>query len=160
MGDMQVPQALRIWFVVHAAVDLVLGLPLLIAPEAALPPLGWASVDPAATRLVGAALLALGAQSFLFRNAGVEIVRAVVQLNALWSMLAAAGLMVAVGAGAPAAAWAGLSLFIAFSGVWLHHAIRFRQLAGLAGSREASDEASDEAADEASDDEPRGGAEA
>jgi len=125
---MQVPAALRTWFVVHAAVDVIAAVPLLIAPDLALRALGWSCVDPAATRLVGAALLAIGGQSFLTRNAGVETYRALLGLKVIWSLAAALGLLIAVGNGAPPAAWAFLSIFIAFAGVWTNHAIRFRQL--------------------------------
>lgn len=125
---MDVPPTLRSWFVVHAALDLAVALPLLAAPELVLHRLGWTCVDPVATRLVGAALLAIGGQSFLQRNAGVEVYRAILGLKVLWSFGAAASLFVGVGAGAPPAAWVFLSIFIGFAGIWLHHAIRFRQL--------------------------------
>jgi hypothetical protein len=127
--DMGVPRTLRAWFVAHALVDLAAGLPLLAAPELVLRRLGWTCVDSVSARLVGAALLAIGAQSFLGRDAGVDVYRAMLRLKLVWSLAAAASLFVAIGAGAPPAAWALLSIFIGFAGVWLHHAIRFRQLA-------------------------------
>ena len=129
---MLIPAALRIWFVVHAVVDLVAALPLLVVPETVLRALGWTCVDPAATRLVGAALLAIGGQSFLMRNAGVEAYRTMLGLKVIWSLAAAGALLAAIGAGAPPAAWAFLSIFIVFAGVWVHHSIRFRQLDRLA----------------------------
>lgn len=126
---MEVPRTLRTWFVVHAAVDVLAAAPLLAAPELVLRRLGWACVDPVAARLVGAALLAIGAQSYLGRDAGVPVYRAMLRLKVIWSLAAALSLFVAVGNGAPPAAWAFLSIFIGFAGVWVHHAIRFRQLA-------------------------------
>jgi hypothetical protein len=137
---MQVPEALRIWFIVHGVVDLVAALPLLVAPEVVLRALGWTCVDPAATRLVASALLAIGGQSLLMRNASADVYRAMVSLKVIWSFAAAASLFVAIGAGAPAAAWGFLSIFIAFAGVWLHHAIRFRQLARLHASETPDEE--------------------
>jgi len=125
---MQVPQSLRTWFIVHGVVDLAAAIPLLVAPDHALRAIGWTSVDPAASRLVGAALLAIGTQSLRVRNAGVEVYRPLLGLKVIWSLAAAAGLFAAIGAGAPPATWAFLSIFIAFAGVWTHHAIRFRQL--------------------------------
>jgi hypothetical protein len=125
---MEVPRSLRTWLVVHAAVDLTAALPLLVAPEFALGRLGWAQVDAVSARLVGAALLAIGAASLFARDASLEVTRAVLRLNVVWSLAGALALFMAIGAGAPPAAWAALSAFIAFSGVWLHHAIRFRQL--------------------------------
>src|SRR5258708_6295178 len=125
---MEVPRTLRTWFVVHAVVDLLAAVPLLAVPELVLRRLGWTCVDPVSARLVGAALLAIGGQSFLGRDAGVEVYRAMLHLKVIWSFTAAASLFVAIGAGAPPAAWAFLSIFIGFAGVWVHHAIRFRQL--------------------------------
>lgn len=125
---MDVPRTLRTWFVVHALVDVVAAVPLLVAPALVLGRLGWACVDPVSARLVGAALLAIGGQSFIGRDAGVETYRAMLRLKLIWSLAAAAALFIGIGAGAPPAAWAFLSIFIAFAGVWLHHAIRFRQL--------------------------------
>jgi hypothetical protein len=125
---MEVPRTLRAWFVVHAAVDVLAAAPLLAAPELVLRRLGWACVDPVAARLVGAALLAIGAQSYLGRDAGVPVYRAMLRLKVIWSLAAAVSLFAAVGNGAPPAAWAFLSIFIGFAGVWVHHAIRFRQL--------------------------------
>ena len=126
---MEVPRTLRAWFVAHALVDLAAGLPLLAAPELVLRRLGWTCVDPVSARLVGAALLAIGGQSFLGRDAGVDVYRAMLRLKLVWSLSAAVSLFIGIGAGAPPAAWALLSIFICFAGVWLHHAIRFRQLA-------------------------------
>jgi hypothetical protein len=122
-----VPPTLRQWFVVHAVVDLVVAIPLFVAPAAVLGHFGWTCVDPVATRLVAAALFAIGGQSFLARNAGVEIYRAMLTFKVLWSLAAVVGLVASIGDGAPPAAWVFLSLFIVFAGVWVHHAIRFRQ---------------------------------
>jgi hypothetical protein len=125
---MDVPPSLRLWFVVHAAVDLVAALPLLVAPAAVLGRLGWTCVDPVAVRLVGAALLAIGGQSFLMRNAGLEAYRVMVGLKVIWSLAACFGLVSAIAVGAPPITWAFLGIFIAFAGIWAHHAIRFRQM--------------------------------
>ncbi len=111
----------------HFIVDLLVGLPLLVAPERTLGLLDWGAVDPIATRLVGAALLAIGTQSFLGRNEDVAAYRAMLNLKLIWSAAAIAGLLVAVGKGAPQACWALLSIFIAFFGVWVHHRIRIQQ---------------------------------
>jgi len=103
-----------------------------------LEPLGWSCVDPTSARLVGAALLAIGTQSFIGRNDTVDAYRALLNLKVLWSLAAIFGLVLSIGQGAPPAAWAFLSAFIAFSGVWIHYRIRFRQWAGV--SHEASPE--------------------
>jgi hypothetical protein len=135
---MDVPRTLRAWFLVHAAVDLVAALPLLAAPEWTLHRLGWTCVDPLASRLVGAALLAIGAQSYLSRDAGVETYRVLLGLKVMWSLAACYALFTGIGSGAPSAAWVLLSIFIVFAGVWTHHAIRFRQLARAAPDEPAT----------------------
>src|SRR5262245_39541556 len=75
-APMDVPESLRRWFVVHFVVDLVVAVPLLVAPRFFLGKLGWACVDPASARLVGAALVAIGGQSWIGRGAGVEVYKA------------------------------------------------------------------------------------
>ena len=68
----KVPGSLRLWFVVHFAVDLVFALPLLLIPEWLMPLLGWSCVDPITSRLVGAALMGIGGASLLERKASAE----------------------------------------------------------------------------------------
>jgi hypothetical protein len=136
---MDVPLSLRRWFVAHFVIDLVLGLPLLFTPHLLLGALGWTHVDPASARLVGAALLAIGGQSYLSRNDGPEGLRPLLNLNVIWSYAAIFALVAAVGQGAPPAAWALLSGFVALAGVWTHYRIRFKQLAAQ-GEDEDEDE--------------------
>jgi hypothetical protein len=136
---MEVPRQLRSWLLAHAVVHIAAALPLLVVPGLALSRLGWTAVHPVAARLAGAALLAVGTASLLARDAGPAVVRARARLNLAWSFAAATALFVYIGAGAPPAAWAFLSIFIVFSGVWLHHAIRFRQLDHAAALDEPGD---------------------
>jgi hypothetical protein len=125
----EVPATLRWWFAVHAVVDVAFALPLLFATEELLPRLGWTAVDPVSPRLVAAALLGIGVQSWRTRNADVAIFREMLALKLVWSSSAILGLALAIARGAPSAAFAFLSIFLVFCGVWSHHAIRFRQLA-------------------------------
>ena len=126
---MDIPQSLRRFFVVHAAVDLVIGVPLMLAPETFLRALGWSSVDPASARLVAAALLAIGGKSLAARHAGSETYRTLLDVKLLWSSAAILGLILSIGDGAPAACWAFLAVFVAFFGVWTHYRIRMKQMA-------------------------------
>jgi hypothetical protein len=126
----ELPSSLRTWFVVHSFIDVSVAIPLLVAPAVLLEPLGWTAVDPVATRLVGAALLAIGLQSFFGRNEGFETYRAMLRLKVIWSMTAVGGLLAGIAGGAPTATWAFLAIFLAFLGVWSHYAIRLKQLAG------------------------------
>jgi hypothetical protein len=142
---MEVPITLRRWFVAHFVVDFFFGIPLLIAPHLVLGRLGWTAVDGAASRLVGAALLGIGASSWFCRNAGPDVTKAMLDLNVVWSFAAVVGLLISVGQGAPPPVWAFLSLFIALSGVWTHYRIRFKQLAAA----EAMDDTHPQDADDA-----------
>ena len=125
---MDIPQSLRRAFVVHAVVDLTIGLPLLLAPVPLLQALGWTSVDPASARLVAAALVAIGAKSYTSRNAGLDSFRTMLDLKLLWSAAAIFGLILSIGDGAPAACWAFLAIFVGFFGVWTHYRIRMKQM--------------------------------
>ena len=78
----EAPSALRTWFVAHFAVDWAVGIPLLVAPESLLRFFGWHEIDPIATRLFAAALLAIGGQSLLGRNGSVNEFRAMLNLKA------------------------------------------------------------------------------
>jgi hypothetical protein len=138
--NMEVPRTLRTWFIVDAVVDAGVALPLLAAPELVLHRLGWSCVDPVSARLVGAAMLAMAGQSFFGRDASVDVYRSSLRLKVLWTLAGAVSLFVAIGAGAPPAAWAFLSMFIAFAGVWLHHSIRFRQLERVSATTDGASE--------------------
>ena len=110
---------LRRWFVVHFAIDWLVGLPLFVAPEPMLRWFGWPQVDPIATRLFAAALLAIGGQSLLGRNGSVGEFRAMLNLKLIWASAAGIGFAIAVLTGEPAPAWLGLAVVAGFLGLWV-----------------------------------------
>ncbi len=57
-----VPLWLRRWFVVNFSVDLVVAVPLFVAPRAVLGLLGWIEVDPAMARVVACAVASRAAK--------------------------------------------------------------------------------------------------
>jgi hypothetical protein len=134
-----VPASLRTWFSVQFVVDLAVGVPLLAAPEAILPRLGWLAVDGVTARLLGAALVAMGVQSLRSRHAGRATCRAVLALTLVWSAAAILGMIIAIGTGAPGATWAILSGLVASSGVSAHHAIRLKQMDAGPGADDEPD---------------------
>lgn len=136
---MEIPSSLRLWFVADFVVSLAAALPLLLIPELALPRLGWTVVDPVSARLVGAALAAIGIQSWRGRRDGVAAYRAMLGLKVVWSALAIVGLTIAIARGAPPLTFLFLSAFLGFCGVWTHYAVRFRQQARAATDAGASD---------------------
>ena len=136
---MEIPASLRNWFIVHAVIDVACGVPLLLCPELLLPHVGWTAVDPVMSRLVGAALLAIGAQAWRNRAAGIDVYRALLGLNVVWSAMVIVGMAIAIGRGGPSAAFLVLSVSLALCGVWSHHAIRFRQLSQVSAAQESPD---------------------
>ena len=122
-----VPKSLRVWFVVHFCVDMLTGVPLLLAPVAFLSALGWTTVDPLTARLVGAALMGIGIESYLGRNAGAEALRGMLNLKIIWSGTAVLGLAAtaAVGDG-PWTVWLVVALFVAFNVLWVRYRLRLR----------------------------------
>lgn len=122
-NNAEVPGALRVWFVIHFAVDLVFALPLMVAPELLLGWLGWQSIDPFAARLVAAALFGIGIESLLARNSRPEVFKGMLNLKIIWSLSAVVGIaisMVSAGAERPFFSWLLLGTFVVFNFVWLY----------------------------------------
>ena len=119
-----VPKSLRTWFTIHFLLDLSLALPLLVAPQAMLQLFGWESIDPVATRLVAAAMLAIGGESWLGRNGSADAYRSLLRLKIIWSAAACAGLAASLALGAPVMAVAFLAIFAAFLALWIHYYCR------------------------------------
>ena len=113
-----VPPALRTWFAIHFAADLVFAIPLFVAPRAFLSLLGWAEVDPLATRMVAAALFGIGIQSLLGRKESAEAFRGMLNLKIIWSSTATIGILASIAQGSAPMAWGFAAIFAAFCGVW------------------------------------------
>jgi len=127
MEDAAVPLALRRWFVVHFVVDLLVAVPLLVAPRPTLFLLGWREVDPAMSRVVAAALFAIGIQSLLVRNESRPVLLAMLKLKMVWSGFAILGILVSALQGAPPFAWLFLMVFAAFATVWWRYWLLLRR---------------------------------
>lgn len=122
----EVPQSLRRWFVFHFWADIVFAMPLIFFPVRFLEMLGWTSIDPVSARLVGAALVAIGVESLLGRNASVESFRTMLRLKVIWSATATVGLWLSIVGGAPRFTWAFLFVFAGFFVVWFTNWRRLR----------------------------------
>ena len=120
-AEEKVPGSLRVWFVIHFAVDMLFAIPLLFFPEILLSLLGWKVVDPITSRLVGAALLGIGGESLLGRNASKEVFLAMLNLKILWAVGAVLGIALGIAAGGPPLAWALLAVFATFLGIWIYY---------------------------------------
>jgi len=123
----EVPDSLRTWFIIHFYADMIFGIPLLLFPEYVLPMLGWSTFDPISTRVVGAALMGIGIESYLGRNASLEVFRAMLNLKVIWSTSAILGIGLGIWQGGPPAGWLFLGIFVIFWFVWIHYWRKFRE---------------------------------
>lgn len=125
----EVPRALRIWFTIHFAADILFALPLLIAPVAFLSALGWNVVDPLTARMVAAALFGIGTESLLSRNSSKESFRTMLRLKIIWSAAALTGLLIGLISGLFGIWLVGVSLFLIFflfNILWIYWFVRLK----------------------------------
>ena len=126
MRTSEVPIALKRWFIIHFAVDILVALPLMIAPSSVLSALGWTAIDPLASRLVAAALMAIGSESYLGRNATCQSYRGMLRLKIIWSGAAVVALLISIFtvSPVPGIVWGLLIIFLSFNLLWIHWMIR------------------------------------
>lgn len=123
-GD--VPNGLRIWFVIHFFADVLFAIPLLFFPRWLLPLFGWNTYDPIMSRLVGAALMGIGVESLLGRNASVDTFRAMLNLKVIWASSALIAIGIGIAEGAAPTAWFFLAIFFVFWCVWVYYRMVLR----------------------------------
>ncbi len=124
----KIPRGLKTWFVIHFVADMLFAIPLLLLPELILPWFGWESFDPVMPRLVGAALLGIGGESLLSRNAPQEAFKALLRLKIIWASGAILALGLGILKGGPPATWGFLVIFVGFLGVWVYFRIKINNL--------------------------------
>ena len=122
----EVPSALRGWFIVHGVVDWIFAVPLFLLPETFLRALGWTVVDPMAARGVAAALVGIGTQSLLSRNATALVCRELLSLKILWSSAATLGFAWTTLSTGPRAGWMFVAIFALFNALWTYWRRRLR----------------------------------
>ena len=107
---------------IHFWADMLFGLPLIFFPEQVFDILRWGESDLFLARLVGAALMGIGWESLLGRNAGVESFRGMLRLKLIWSGSAVFGMSWALqSGGAPAIGWVFVVIFAAFFLLWAYY---------------------------------------
>ena len=122
-----IPTSLRTWFTIHFIIDIIFAIPLLLIPVAFLSILGWTTVDPYAARLVGAALMGIGIESYLGRNAGVEAFQGMLNLKIIWSATAVLGTIATMLTyERPWGVWLLLAAFIPFNIIWVYYRLKLR----------------------------------
>ena len=131
MAEASVPKALKQWFVVHFAADILFAVPLFLFPHTFLSFLGWRTIDPFATRIVAAALFGIGIESFLGRHAGPRTYINMLNLKLIWSGATILGIFLTLFQAqdtSPVAQWLVLMIFIAFHILWFVWRVRIGNL--------------------------------
>jgi len=121
--------------VVHFVADMIFAVPLLLVPGPFLGALGWTCVDPISARLVGAALVGIGVESLLGRNAELDSFQTMLRLKVLWSSTATLGIVASMLQGAPTMGWAFAATFGGFCCVWSYWLSRVRRLGALSSQK-------------------------
>ena len=124
--DEPVPNGLRTWFVIHFVADVLVGIPLLFFPQVLLNLFGWKTYDPIMSRLVGAALMGIGVESLLGRNANADIFRAMLNLKVIWASSALIAIGLGISEGAAPTAWLFLGIFFVFWCVWVYYRLKLK----------------------------------
>jgi hypothetical protein len=113
----QISPGLKITFLVHAIVSLIVGLIYLLIPEQFGNLIGWSVQEPAPYQLVGAAVLGFAASSwFSYRAAAWEQVRVVVLMEIVWTILGTLVMLWGlIFAGLPLVGWVNAVILAAFA---------------------------------------------
>ena len=122
-----VPTSLRVFFIVHFAIDIVIAIPLLFFPVDFLEYFGWELVDPVTSRIVAAALFGIGVESFIGSRASNESFLSLLNLKIVWSAAVVIGILISMSEmswDVPALLWLVLGIFVVFNGVWSYWRIK------------------------------------
>jgi hypothetical protein len=111
---------LKTTFVVHVVLSGVLGLVLLIMPGRFLQLLGWASIDPILSRILGAALLALAWGDYGgWRGVDQAAQMSLVQMQLAFAALSAIGVLRhLLAARQPVMVWLLFAGCVVFAALW------------------------------------------
>ncbi len=124
----EVPTILRVFFMIHFFVDIVLAVPLLFFPEGFLELVGWTlPVDPVTSRLVAAALFGIGIESLIASRGNNDAFLSMLNLKIIWSFSALCGLVISMAElswRAPVFLWTVLGVFVVFNVLWMYWRIR------------------------------------
>ncbi|MFB6172971.1 MAG: hypothetical protein ABEJ23_10580 [Haloarculaceae archaeon] len=115
-------------FLVHAVVAVVMGLPLLLVPEAWGALVNWRAVDPTVTRLLGAAVVAIAVASWLgYRADSREELRILVAFEVVFPAISGlAALYEVLLADGPTFTWVFVAITVVFTVAFAYF---YRQMA-------------------------------
>ncbi|HOP62008.1 MAG TPA: hypothetical protein PK906_01460 [Spirochaetota bacterium] len=82
---------------------------------------GFADFNNLTARLTGAALTAIGVNSFLMSGGGAEAFNAMLTLKIIWSLSAILGIIMTIADGGPGSLYLFLGIFTIFSLVWIFY---------------------------------------
>lgn len=119
-----IPTSLRTWFVIHFIVDMIFGLPLLIAPVWLLGIFGIPIAATLTARLVGAGLISIGVMSFFARNENIPVYHALLNMKIVWSITAMIAILIYLYEGGVSIVWLLFVLFLIFNLVWTYYKVR------------------------------------
>jgi len=116
----KIPKSLKKWFMIHFIIDYIFGIPLIIYPDYILKIFNWTTIDPVASRIVGAALIGIGSISFLERNGTRETYKALLKLKIIWSTLALVGILISIKESSKML-WFIFIIFLIFNIIWVYY---------------------------------------
>lgn len=129
--EVAAPRGLKRSFVLHFIIDMLFGIPMMVAPVWTMSLFGWETVDPIMTRVVAAALFGIGIESWLVRDQPLAAFMGMLNLKILWSTAVVVGGTVSLlqGAqGAPLMGWGLIGVFVVFNVLWVYWWFEARKL--------------------------------
>jgi len=120
----EVPISLRRWFFAHFIVDFAFGIPLFFKPAWILAFFGITTFDPMITRLVAAALFAIGGSSLLAYHKTHETYHVMINLKLIWSIISIGSLIWSIQQGGPQQLWILVIVFAMFTSIWIYYKVK------------------------------------
>jgi hypothetical protein len=120
-----IPKSLRVWFLIHFAVDMSFAIPLMIFPRTMMNFFNFYGAT-ALARMVGAALFAIGGTSLFSYKKDKESFDTMLTLKILWSGAAIAGLLCSIFSGETIKLWFAVGIFFVFFVVWVYYKAKIK----------------------------------
>jgi len=118
-------QALKVAFLIHAAVSCLFGIPLFLVPGRLLQWVGWRPIDPIISRVLGAALLALAWSSFRGWRSTERSQPVILEMEAVFTTLGCIALLRhLLSAPFPVMVWIVFAIMVIFAVTWIVFLLR------------------------------------
>ena len=119
----EVPKGLKIWFVAHFFIDIILAIPLIFFPTVFLSLLGFTISNKLFIRLVGAALVGIGGASLFAYSQEKPHYQALLTLKIIWSISAIIALALSIKEN-PLVIYSLMGIVTLFSLIWIHYKLK------------------------------------